>query len=170
MGRARSRPVAGPGAWLTVFVLLPLAACSLAQPSISDLLLSPGDFPEIVVTRTDLQVGETVDGEPTGQVVLSGPDFTLRQSVVLFETREKARSVLAGIKADQTARGITLPGERGAFDDVSGVLHEVRGVTTASNLFFVQRRVFARVTVSGPQRLTLLPLYAEKARVKVGGR
>ncbi len=166
MGRPRNRGIARSGAWSTCFVLLSLAACITAQPRVSDLLLSPEDFPDTIVKRTAFQVNETADGEPAGQVELSGPGFTIKQSLVLFKTEEAALSVLAGIKVDQIGQGITAPQERGRFDDVSGVLNETRGGDGASSLFFVQRRAFVRITLSGPERLRLLFPYAEKARVK----
>ena len=170
MGRPRNRGIARSVAWSTCLVLLSLAACTAAQPRVSDLLLSPDDFPGIEVTRTAFQVNETADGEPAGQVELSGPGFTIKQSLVLFETEEAALSVLAAIKLDQIGQGIAAPRERGRFEDVSGVLHEARGGDGASSLFFVQRRAFVRITISGPERLRLLFPYAEKARVKAAGR
>ena len=169
MGRPRNRGIARSVAWSACLVFLSLAACSTGQPRVSDLLLSPEDFPGMAVKRTAFQVNETADGELAGQVELSGPGFTLMQSLVLFKTQEAALSMLAGIKVDQIGQGVTAPQEKGRFADVSGVLHEARGGDGASSLFFVQRRAFVRITLSGPERLRLLFPYAEKARVKADG-
>jgi hypothetical protein len=144
-----------------------LAACSGGQPQAQDLLLNARDFPGLAVTGTEVQASETTQGESAVQVELSGPDFVFGQSLVLFETQDAARSILAGIKKDQLARG-TFPIEPGSFEDVSGVLVEDRGGSESLTLFFVEGRALVRVTLSGPNRRALLPVYAEAARAKAG--
>jgi hypothetical protein len=144
-----------------------VAACSGGQPQVEDLLLDAGDFPDVAVTETEVQVSETTLGESAVQVVLSGPDFVLGQSLVLFETQDAARSILAGIIMDQLARE-TFPIESDKFEDASGVLAEDHGGTETLTLFFVEGRALVRLTLSGPNRRALLPVYAEEARAKAG--
>ena len=160
----RGRLAALPGSMAVALILL-LAACSSGQREIRDLLLGPGDFTPLAVVETSFQVAETTDGQPAGQVTLSGPGFELLQSLVMFETNGEARAVLAGIKEDQAAQG-TSPTASGRFQDVSGVLNEARGGEATSTLFFVQGRALVRVSLSGPNRQQLLLDYAEKARSK----
>jgi hypothetical protein len=142
-----------------------LAACSGGQPEVRDLLLDSGDFSGLSVTESKAQVSETTQGDASAQVELSGPDFVLGQSLVLFENQDAARAILAEIKKGQLAR-ITYPIEQGNFKDVSEVLVEDRGGNETLTLIFVEGRALVRVTISGPNRRALLPVYAEEARVK----
>ena len=167
MGYPRRRGIASRLGWPAAALVALLAACSGGNPQAEDLLLNPGDFPGLAVTATMVQVSETAQGGSSAQVELSGPDFVITQSLVMFETQEAARSVLAGIKKDQLARS-TSPMEPGSFQDVSRVLAEQRGGGESLTLFFVQGRALVRVTISGPNRRALLPDYAEKARAKAG--
>ena len=128
-------------------------------------LLSPEDFPGLEVTQTRLEMVQTAEGEPAAQVALSGPQFTLSHNLVMFETPEAALSILAGIKEGQIAQGIILE-KMDNFRDVSGILSEVRGSQEMLTLFFVEGRALVRISLSGPERHVLLPIYAEKARAK----
>jgi hypothetical protein len=154
-------------AWSLAALVAFLAACSGGQPQVQDLLLDAGDFPGLAVTETQVQTSETTQGEPAVQVMLSGPDFVLGQSLVLFETQGAARSILAEIKKGQIARK-TSPIESGKFEDASGVLAEDHGGDETLSLFFVEGRALVRVTLSGVDRRALLPVYAEEARAKAG--
>lgn len=165
MGPTRRRPIGQPAAWVVVAVAILLASCSGGRPEVSELLLSPEDFPGLEVTQTRLEMVQTADGEPAAQVELSGPQFTLSHNLVMFETPEAALSILAGIKEGQIAQGIILE-KMDNFRDVSGILSEVRGSQEMLTLFFVEGRALVRISLSGPERHVLLPIYAEKARAK----
>jgi hypothetical protein len=91
----------------------------------------------------------------------------LGQSLVLFENQDAARAILAGIKRGQLTRS-TYPIEHGNFKDVSEVLVEEHGGNETLTLIFVEGRALVRVTLSGPNRRALLPVYAEEARIKAG--
>jgi len=167
LGPSRSRRIASPFGWSLGALVFFLVACSGGQAQVLDLLLNPGDFPGLAVTGTEVQASETTQGESAVQVELSGPDFVLGESLVLFETRDAARSILAGIKRDQLDRG-TYPIEPGNFEDVTGVLAEDHGGSETLTVFFVEGRALVRVTLSGPNRRALLPVYTEEARAKAG--
>ncbi len=79
----RMRHVA-PIVLLSLFAVL-LAACSSGPTPPQDLLLGPEDFPSTGVTETSREDGETSQDEPAVQVELTSPDFTLLESLVLFE-------------------------------------------------------------------------------------
>ena len=146
-----------------------LAACSSNGVRPEEVLLDPGDFPGIPVTVSNVQTIETVQGQSAAQVEIEGPDFVLIQSVVVFENALAARTILGGIKVDRPAQD-TTPVDARKFQDVSGVLTEIRGGQESLTLVFVEGRALVRITISGPGRRELLPLYAEKARLKVSRR
>lgn len=144
------------------------AACSGGDPDPAAMLLSPADFPGEVVTEGEVQPPTTSLGVSAAQAELSGVDFDLSHSVLLFATPESALLALAGIKQDQLAQGILAPAP-GEFQDVSGILNEVRGGRQTQTLFFVEGRVLVRLTASGPGGIGRLPNFAAIARAKVGG-
>ena len=151
-------------------MLLVFSACSGSGPAPVplDLLLGPEDFPGLAVTATGGEAGETTDAEPAVQVELTGPDFQLLESIVLFETKDLARGVLAGIKQDMAALGTDSAQVKG-FQDISGINENSSlGGNPASTLFFVEGTALVRLTVAGPEwRARLLEL-AEIARDKAG--
>ena len=174
MGRSRKRRInrgislAGAIVALVLSLSLALAwaGCSGGSPRVEDLLLGHGDFPPGEVTESNALSTVTPLGVSAVQVDLSGPDFTLTQSIVMFQTQASAVSVLAGIKQDQLAQAV-LPVDTSKFEDASGILMETRGGQDFFTQFFVQGVALVKVTISGPRALELLPLYAEKARSKV---
>lgn len=166
MGRPRRKLGVHQAAVTALGLAALVSAVSCGGGSVGDLLLGPGDFPGLTVTERVSQVTETAQGQETAQVEIEGPDFLLSESLVVFESKEAARSVLIGIKEDQSAQGIP-PADIEKFEDVSGILSEVRDGQESLSIFFVQGRTLVRVTVSGPNRRALLPLYAEKAKAKI---
>ena len=83
------------------------------------LLLDSSDFPGVHVTEIIQEDGTTNDDEPAVQVKIRVPDFTVLESLVLFETRDLALGILASIKQDQTAQGVvSVPIE--GFQDMQG--------------------------------------------------
>lgn len=150
-----------------------LAGCSGGSLDAADLLLSPSDFSGLEVTASAFQPTVTPQGVSAAQVRISGPDFQLSQSIVLFTTPASALSVLAGIKQDQLAQGVIPPpvpstGSSGTdqFQDTSGILTEVRDGQESLTLFLVEGRALIRLTVSGPAGESMLAALAEKARSK----
>lgn len=135
---------------LALFVLLAvsIAACSADPVPPRDLLLSPEDFPRSGVTETAREDGQGNLDEPAVQVELSSLDFTVLESLVLFESDELALAVLSGIKQDQLSQGVD-PHPVEGFDDNSGVLAEQLHGEDASTLFFVEGRALVRITLSG---------------------
>ncbi len=168
MGRSRRKRIslAGAIAALALALSLALAGCSGGSPKTEDLLLGHGDFPPGEVTESNPLSTVTPQGVSAVQVDLSGPDFTLTQSIVMFQTKASALSVLSGIKQDQLAQ-IVLPADTSGFEDASGILKETRGGQDYFTQFFVQGLALVKVTVSGPKAPELLPVYAEMARSKV---
>lgn len=128
-----------------------LAACSSDPAPPKDLLLGPEDFPGQAVTETNRETGETSLEEPAVQVELSGPDFTLLESLVLFEVEELAMTLLSGIKEDQISQGVTATPVEG-FKDNTGVLEDQLSGEDASTVFFVEGRALVRITVTGSAR------------------
>ena len=61
----------------------------------------------MAVTATAPETAETTGLEPSVQVALTGPSFELLQTVVLFESEERALELIAGIKNDMAALGIS---------------------------------------------------------------
>ena len=167
MGRAGGESVAPAVVWQAMAIVILLAACSGGSPQAEELLLRSGDFPGLAMTETDIQTSETSQGQPSAQVDLSGPNFILRQSLLMFHSQQEARSVLEGIKLDQLAQGIDST-NTGKFQDSSGILSELRGGQESHTLFFVEGRALVRITISGPSSLKLLTRYADKARKKAG--
>ena len=95
-----------PIASAALFAVL-LAACSGDPAAPRDLLLGPDDFPDTAVVETSREDGSTNLDEPAVQVVLNSSEFELLESLVLFENEDIALAILAGIKQDQVARGVT---------------------------------------------------------------
>ncbi|PKB73774.1 MAG: hypothetical protein BZY75_00040 [SAR202 cluster bacterium Io17-Chloro-G7] len=148
---------------------LALAACSGGSPNVEDLLLGIDDFPRGEVTESNPLSTVTPQGVSAVQVDLSGPDFTLNQSIVMFQTQASALSVLAGIKQDQLTQTV-LPADTSRFEDSTEFMFETRGNQEFLTQFFVEGLALVKVTISGPRAPELLPVYAEKARSKVSGQ
>ena len=174
MGRSRKRRIklginlarAIAALALALSLALGWAGCSGGSPKVEDLLLGSSDFPAGDVTESNLLSTVTPQGVTAVQVDLSGPDFTLTQSIVMFQTQASALSVLTGIKQDQSAQSV-LPADTSKLEDASGILKETREGQDSYTQFFVHGLALVKVTISGPRALELLPLYAEKARSKV---
>jgi hypothetical protein len=145
-----------------------LAACSGDATPLRDLLLEAEDFPDTTVTETSSEDGSTNLDEPAVQVVLSSPEFNLLESLVLFENDDIARSILAGIKQDQVAQGVTAE-PVADFEDNSGVMSEQLNGEDASTVFFVEGRALVRLTVSGNGGDEMIWAFARLAREKSGG-
>ena len=156
-----------PIALMLLFAVL-LAACSSDPTPPRDLLLGPGDFPGQAVTETSRETGETSLYEPAVQVELSGPDFTLLESLVLFGAQHLALTILDGIKQDQITQGVTAQPVDG-FDDNSGVIGDQLHGDDAATLFFVQGRALVRITLTGDGRTERVWEIARLARDKSGG-
>jgi len=156
-----------PGLGFAALTLtMALAGCSGGSPKVEELLLGQGDFPLGEVTEFNNLSTVTPQGVSAVQVELSGPDFTLTQSIVMFQTQASALSVLAGIKQDQLAQDV-LPADNSKFEDASVYFKETRAGQEYFTQFFVQGLALVKVTISGPRALELLPVYAGKARSKV---
>ena len=151
---------------LSLFAVL-LVACFSGPAPPQDLLLGPEDFRNIVVTETNREGRETNLDEPAVQVELTSPDFTLLESLVLFEDEDIALTILAGIKQDQISQGVT-PEPMEGFEDNSGVLSEKMHGEDASTLFFVEGRVLVRITLSGDGQADDVWVFARLARKKTG--
>ena len=151
-----------PIALLSLCAVL-LAACSGDPTPPRELLLGPEDFPGQAVTETGRETGETSLDEPAVQVELSGPNFILLESLVLFQAENLARTILSGIKQDQLAQGVRpLPVE--GFEDNTGVIDDHLGGDDASTLFFVQGRALVRITLTGAGRTEMVWEIAALAR------
>ena len=74
----------------------------------------------MAVTATAPETAETTGLEPSVQVALTGPSFELLQTVVLFESEERALELIAGIKNDMAGLGISQE-PVGGFRDISGI-------------------------------------------------
>ena len=141
------------------------AACSGDPTPPTELLLGPDDFPGQAITETNRESGETSFEEPAVQVELTGPDFILLESLVLFDTANLARSILAGIKQDQIAQGVTALPVEGFEDNTSVIGDHLRG-EDASTLFFVQERALVRITLTGTEQADNVWEIAVAAREK----
>ena len=144
-------------------IFLILSACSGdSTPLVSlDLLLGPEDFPGLAVTATSPElVFATTDAQAAVQVELTGPGFKVLESLVLFETRDQALGILAGIKQDMAALGTGAAPVDG-FQDISGINEKSNlGGDPASTLFFVEGKALVRLTVAGPEwRLRIMELF-----------
>ena len=144
-----------------------MAACSGDPTPPRELLLGPEDFPGQAVTENSRETGETASNEPAVQIELSGPDFTLLESLVLFESGGLALSLLNGIKQDQIAQGVTSQPKEG-FEENSGVIDDQLHGDDASTLFFVQGRALVRITLTGAGREEMIWEIARLARDKSG--
>ncbi len=156
-----------PMALVALFAVL-LAACSGDATPPRDLLLGAEDFPDTKITETSREDGTTNLDEPAVQVELSSPEFKLLESLVLFESGDIALTILAGIKQDQVAQGVTSEPVAG-FEDNSGVLSEQLHGEDASTVFFVEGRALVRLTVSGDGGDEMIWAFARLAREKSGG-
>ena len=149
-------------------IFLILTACSGdSAPQVPlDLLLGSEDFPGLAVTATDGEAGETTDAEPAVQVELTGPGFKVLESLVLFETKDQALGILAGIKQDMAALG-TKAAPVDGFQDISGIdANSSLDGEPASTLFFVEDRALVRLTVAGPDWQARIIELSETARDK----
>lgn len=135
-----------------------------AMASPRELLLAPGDFAGGAVTVAALTEQESRDG-PSAQVELQGAGFRAVQSLVLFDSRERALAALDGIRADLASQGAAGPG----VPESSGVLEHQLGDAAAASLFFIESRGLVRLTVTGPDRRRLLDELAAAARGKLAG-
>ena len=153
---------------LVVLAALLLAACSGDPTPPRDLLLDPSDFPKIDVTETVQEPGSTNADEPAVQVELKAPDFTVLESLVLFETEDLALEILSGIKQDQLAQGVPSVVVEG-FKDNSGVMNDQLHSEDASTVFFVEGKALVRITLSGVARTENIWEIARLAREKSRG-
>ena len=156
-----------PIALVAIFTL-GLAACSGDPTPPRDLLLGPGDFPDTTVTETSRGDGATSLGEPAVQVELSSSEFNLLESLVLFENMDIALTILAGIKQDQIAQGVTAEPVAG-FEDNSGVMSEQWHGDNASTVFFVEGRALVRLTLTADGGDEMVWAFARLAREKSDG-
>jgi len=152
---------------LATLVALLSAACSSDPTPPRDLLLDPDDFPRVSVTEAVQETAATNQDEPAVQVELTGPDFTLLESLVLFESKDLALAILAGIKQDQISQGVASPPIDG-FEDNSGVMSEQLHGEDASTVFFVEGRALVRITLSGARQTDNIWEIARLAREKAG--
>ena len=161
-GAAAARILAG---FAPVALALLLACGGLEAMAPRELLLAPGDFANGgAVTVASLSEEESRDG-PSAQVELQGAGFRAVQSLVLFDSREKALAVLDGIRADLASQDAAGPGA----PESSGVLEHQLGNAAAASLFFIESRGLVRLTVTGPDRRRLLDELAAAARGKLAG-
>jgi len=144
-----------------------LAACLGDPTPLRDLLLDPSDFPGEVFTETNLEDSESNLNQPAVQVELSSPGLTVLESLVLFETEERATTILAGIKQEQLAQGVASVPVDGFYDN-SGVMQIQLYGKEASTLFFVEGRALVRITVSGDGQADRVWEIAGLAREKSG--
>lgn len=143
-------------------------ACSgdSVQPIPLDLLLGSEDFPGLAVTAAVGELGETTDADPAVQVELNGPGFKVLESLVMFETKDQALGILAGIKQDMAALGINVAPVDG-FQDISGIdQNSSLDGAPASTVFFVEERAFVRLTVAGTDWQARIIDLSETARDK----
>ena len=140
-----------------------LAGCGSGPPAEPrELLLAPGDFQDTAVSVLSVSEEESLDG-PSAQVEIQAPGYRVLQSLILFETRERALSALDGIRADLMNRGEATPGE----PEASGVFEHLLGSDEATSLFFIEDRGLVRLTVTGPERRQRLAELAALARAKL---
>ena len=152
---------------LIILVAVVLAGCSGGSTPPRELLLSPDDFPDQVVTETIQEIDDSNLSEAAVLVELNGSEFTLLESLVLFESKEVAAKILAEIKQDQLAQGVDAHPENG-FDDNSGIMAESLRGEDASTLFFVKGRALVRITLSGENHAGKVWEMARMARKKSG--
>ena len=151
---------------LVMFALL-LTACSGDATPPRDLLLSPDDFPRSAVTETSRETGESNKYEPAVQVELTSLDFTVIESLVLFESVDLALALLSEIKQDQLSQGVDAHPVDG-FEANSGVLADRLHGDDASTLFFVEGQALVRITLSGVDHAKRVWDVARLAREKSG--
>ena len=151
---------------LVMFALL-LTACSGDATPPRDLLLSPDDFPRSAVTETSRETGESNKYEPAVQVELTSLDFTVIESLVLFESVDLSLALLSEIKQDQLSQGVDAHPVDG-FDANSGVLADRLHGDDASTLFFVEGQALVRITLSGDEQADNVWAFARLARKKSG--
>ena len=155
---------------ISLFTLfaISMAACSNESTPPSDLLLDSNDFPEMNITEISRGVGSTDSERPAVQVELRANGFTILESLVVFENKDLALSILTSIKQDQTGQGVgSVPVE--GFDDNSGVMVEHLDDDEKSTVFFVEGRVLVRITVSGEEAIESIWEIASRAREKSEG-
>ncbi len=149
-------------------IFLILTACSGdSTPLVSPVLLGPEDFPSLAVTATSPELVYTrLEAQAAVQVELTGTGFKVLESIVLFETKDQAFGILAGIKQDMAALGTETAVVDG-FQDISGIDENTRlDGEPASTLFFVEERALVRLTVAGPEWQARILELADKARDK----
>ena len=154
---------------ISLATLLPisLTACLSGATPPRDLLLDSSDFPNVHVTEIVQETGTTNEDEPAVQVKLRAPDFTVLESLVLFETRDLALGILAGIKQDQTIQGVVAFPIEG-FQDNTGIMGEHLNGEEASTVFFVEGRALVRISVQGEKGVENIWEIARRARIKSG--
>ena len=153
---------------LATLFAISLAACFSGATPPRDLLLDSSDFPSVHVTEIIQEDGTTNDDEPAVQVKIRVPDFTVLESLVLFETRDLALGILAGIKQDQTIQGVVAVPIEG-FQDNTGIMGEHLNGEEASPVFFVEGRALVRISVQGEKGVENIWEIARQARIKSGG-
>jgi hypothetical protein len=152
---------------LIILVAVVLAGCSGGSTPPRELLLSPDDFPDQVVTETIQEIEDSNLSEAAVLVELKGSEFTLLESLVLFESKEVAAKVLAEIKQDQLAQYVDAHPQNG-FADNSGIMAESLNGEEGSTLFFIEGAALVRVTLSGRNHADRIWGFARLAREKSG--
>ena len=112
------------------------------------------------------EAGATNKDEPAVQVELKAPGFTILESLALFDSKELALAILAGINQDHSTLGIVSHSAKG-FDDSSGIIMEHLDGETASTVFFVEGRALVKITVSSNNGAGKIWEIARRAREKV---
>ena len=152
---------------LIILVSVMLAGCSGGSTPPRELLLSPDDFPDQLVSETIQAIEDSHLSEVAVLVELKGSEFALLESLVLFESNEVATKVLAEIKQDQLAQGVDAHPKNG-FDDNSGIMAEGLNGEDGSTVFFVEGAALVRVTLSGRNHADRVWGFARLAREKSG--
>ena len=98
---------------------------------------------------------------------LTSLDFTVLESLVLFESDDLALALLSEIKQDQISQGVDAHPVDG-FEANSGVLADRLHGEDASTLFFVEGRALIRITLSGADHAERVWEVARLAREKSG--
>ena len=150
---------------LVLVTLLVVTGCSGESNPPRDLLLHPSDFPDQALNQSLQTIDDSLLDGAAVLVELNGPDFTILESLVLFESKSLALKVLAEIKQDQRAQGVISNPVEG-FDDNSGIMYETLKGKDGSTLFFVEGRALVRIALNGENHIEKIWEVARIARKK----
>ena len=101
-------------------------------------------------------------GERSAEVILSGQDFKVYHSVVVFQNRQRARELMEALQINQESLGSLVEEAPTIGQETLGIFKDSSG-ENRNFIIFRTDEVLVRVTLLGEGSLENLLLYSRRA-------